>query len=396
VGAFKRRVTERRHIPRLPRLALAVGAALAALLGPGANTTASAAPSPPGSKTVWLCLPGQKNDPCAPALSTEVASATNRKLSIEHINPSTNPKIDCFYVYPTVSDQTTTLSNLVIDPEERSIAFYQASYYSRYCRVFAPMYQQLTLATIEGTTAPGAAPPNLATPYSDVLNAWNTYLTEYNRGRGVVFIGHSQGSTWLEQLISQQVDRNPAERKLLVSAIILGGNVLVKTGSDVGGTFQHIPACHSDMQLGCVVAYSTYDQPAPTGSLFGRSARPGDQVLCTNPAALSGGSGTLDSVFPVPPFAPGTIIGDILGGLGLKIPAVRTEWVEYPSSYVGQCTDSNGAGVLEIHAINGAPTINPVPDAAWGLHLVDAQITLGNLVHMVGVQAALYFKRTGH
>ena len=118
-------------------------------------------------------------------------------------------------------------------------------------------------------------------------------------------------------------------------------------------------------------------------------------MLCTNPAALTGGSATLDSVFPVPPFAPGTIIGDLTGALGLKIPAASTEWVEYPRSYVGQCSDSGGADVLEIQPINGAPTINPVPDAAWGLHLVDAQITLGNLVHMVRVQAAQYFKKTG-
>ena len=104
-----------------------------------------------------------------------------------------------------------------------------------------------------------------------MLSAWNTYLKDYNHGRGVVFIGHSQGSGVLEQLISQQVDNNAAERHLLVSAIILGGNVMVKDGRDVGGTFQHIPACHSSAQLGCVVAFSTYDQPAPSNSLFGRS-----------------------------------------------------------------------------------------------------------------------------
>jgi hypothetical protein len=393
LSAWRRYVAAGRCSGRRAVLLAAAGAALVVALVPAPG--AGAATGPPTPRTVWLCLPGQKNDPCAPSLSTEVASATNQKLGIEHPKPAAEPKIDCFSVYPPVSDQKTALSNLVIGPEERSIAFYQASYYSRYCRVYAPMYQQLTLDAITGATPPGAAAPNLALPYNDVLNAWNTYLKKYNHGRGVVFIGHSQGSAWLERLISQQVDTNPAERKLLVSAIILGGNVLVKSGSDVGGTFRHIPACHSDKQLGCVVAYSTYDQPAPAGSMFGRPANPADEVLCTNPAALTGGSATLDSVFPIPPFAPGTIIGALTGDLGLTIPAATTEWVEYPDSYVGQCTDSGGADVLEIHAINGASTINPVPDAAWGLHLVDAQITLGNLVHMVGVQAAQYFKKTG-
>jgi hypothetical protein len=204
-------------------LLAAVGAALVVALVPAPGVGAT--PGIPTPKTVWLCLPGQKHDPCAASLSTEVASATNRRLGIENLKPPADPKIDCFYVYPTVSDQKTALSNLAIDPEERSIAFYQASYYSQYCRVYAPMYRQLTLSAITGGTS-GAA-PDLALPYDDVLNAWNTYLKKYNHGRGVVFIGHSQGSAWLERLISQQVDDNPAERKLLVSAIILGGNVLV-------------------------------------------------------------------------------------------------------------------------------------------------------------------------
>ena len=60
-----------------------------------------------------------------------------------------NPKIDCFYVYPTVSDQKGPNANLHIDPEERSIALYQAARYSQYCRVFAPMYRQITVPALE-------------------------------------------------------------------------------------------------------------------------------------------------------------------------------------------------------------------------------------------------------
>ena len=39
-------------------------------------------------------------------------------------------------------------SDLSIDPEERSIALYQAARYSQHCRVFAPMYRQVTLAAL--------------------------------------------------------------------------------------------------------------------------------------------------------------------------------------------------------------------------------------------------------
>ena len=68
----------------------------------------------------------------------------------------------------------------------------------------------------------------------------------------------------------------------------LGGGG-VKRGKGIGGSFQHVPACRSATQLGCVIAFSTFDQPPPANSLFGRTNVSGDQVLCTNPAALRGG-----------------------------------------------------------------------------------------------------------
>ena len=69
-------------------------------------------------------------------------------------------------------------------------------------------------------------------------------------------------------------------------------------GKGIGGTFQHIPACRSATQLGCVIAFSTFDQPVPANSLFGRTTVQGEQVLCTNPAALGGGAADVDPIFP--------------------------------------------------------------------------------------------------
>jgi hypothetical protein len=46
--------------------------------------------------------------------------------------------------------------------------------------------------------------------------------------------------------------------------------------------------------------------------------------------------------------------------------------------------------VLQVTPVGGAPQLNAVPDATWGLHLVDANIALGNLVSVVGSQIAAY------
>ena len=43
--------------------------------------------------------------------------------------------------------------------------------------------------------------------------------------------------------------------------------------------------------------------------------------------------------------------------------------------------------MLQIEGLPGAPALNAFPDASWGLHLVDANIALGNLVGLVREKA---------
>jgi pimeloyl-ACP methyl ester carboxylesterase len=345
-------------------------------------------PSAAGAaEPVWLCKPGIVNNPCEPSLKTTVISPSGQVLGVRNVQPARHPLFDCFYVYPTVSDQPTGNANLNIDPELRSIALYQAARYSQACRVFAPVYRQVTVRSLLGQAT---TPPDRELAYNDVLNAWRAYLLRYNRGRGVVLIGHSQGTFVLRRLIAEQIDPNSALRKKLVSALLLGGNATVKQGRDVGGDFQNIHTCHFKWQIRCVIGFSTFNATPPANSLFGRAAA-GLQVVCTNPARLPGGSAPLRSVFPTAPFAPGTLIGIATTIVGFSVPpGVSTPWVE-TTAYNGQCSSANGANVLQITGLPGAPHLNPSPDATWGLHLVDANIALGNLVDTVRLQGFIHF-----
>lgn len=364
--------------------------------------TVSAAPAA-GPKSVWLCLPGHVPDPCAPSLSTTSYTPKLKAIGVEHPQRVKNPAIDCFYVYPTVSGQPTGNSNLVIGPAERSVALYQAARYSQYCRVYAPMYRQVTLVALGTTPVQPTTPPNPALALADVRAAFATYLKKYNHGRGFVLIGHSQGSAVLRELIALDIDPKPAVRKHLVSAILMGGNVLVKKGRDVGGDFKHIPACHSDTQLGCVIAFSTFDEPVPADSLFGRPAQlpgtpappKGSVVLCTNPAALAGGSGVLTPIFPSAPFYKGNPLYTANLALKLKLPHPRTVWWTEPDAYSARCSSANNANVLEITPLHGAAKPAPSPTPAWGLHLIDANIALGNLIAIVDAEASAYVREGG-
>lgn len=352
------------------------------------------------AKTKWLCKPGAKPNPCKGSLETTRYAVDGSTTVVEPKN-ARKPKYDCFYVYPTVSEQQTDNANKDIDPQQTAIAEYQAARYSETCRVFAPVYRQFTLKAIGGS---GLSEDAVKIAYGDVLEAWRTYLRKFNRGRGVVLIGHSQGTGMLSTLLREEIERHRAQRRKLISALLLGGNVVVPKGKLVGGTFRRTPLCRSPKETGCVVAFSTFNQTPPDDAFFGRTtgalvsipkgADPADyRVACVNPAAIgSNAEKKLQTIARSEPF-PGTLGVGIGLMYGFDLPTADTPWLVPQDHYKGRCERSNGADVLMISPIAGARVLNPSPTPGWGLHLLDGNVALGNLVDLVHRQGKRFLHR---
>jgi hypothetical protein len=385
--------------PRLTRRQLRAWACL--LTSAGLAALAATAPDHAAADTSWLCQPGEAPNPCHESLETTVYSPEGA-LHVENPPLAAEPRIDCFYVYPTVSEDPSINSDRSVDPEMEAIARYQAGRFSQRCRVFAPIYRQVTLLGLQAPADQQAQAQRVA--YADVEAAFLDYLANHNEGRGFVLIGHSQGTRMLRHLVRTQVDPDPEVRRRLVSAILLGANVTVKEGSTIGGDFQQVPACSSQRDTGCVIAFSTFNETPPDNSRYGRTTGgpavnpfnfptgPGYEVLCTNPASLAANEQQpLQTYLRSEPF-PGFIGALLIVMYGGPPPSAPTPWIQPQDHYTGRCVTENGANVLMTYPVGSARRLNPSPDPSWGLHLADMNVALGDLIAAVEAQENAYLK----
>ena len=352
----------------------------------------------------WLCRPDKAaGNACNVDLSSTVVKADGSETT-EAYKADPKAPIDCFYVYPTVSNDPGVLSDMNAGPEEINVVKAQFARLGSKCRLYAPLYRQFTLTALRArmTGKPvdmtGVRPE---TTYEDVLDSWNYYLAHENKGRGVVLIGHSQGSSLLTQLISKEIDGKPVQAKI-VSASLMGTRLPVDKGKDTG-LFKSMPLCKAASQTGCVIAYASFRDtiPPPAGSLFGRAS--GDQIAaCVNPAALGGGTGQLHAYL-----TNGLQIADS-GNRKIEWvkgkPNPTTTFVSVPGLLSATCVQKNGFSYLEVHVagdpadprtddITGDVMSGGQVNPAWGLHLIDAGLAMGNLVDIVGAETKAYLAK---
>jgi hypothetical protein len=351
----------------------------------------------------WLCRPGRQ-DACAIDLTTTIVKADG-SVAREEWKGDPNAPIDCFYVYPTVSTDPTPFSDMTADPAELNVVRHQFARFGSACRQYAPLYRQVTLAGLRTAIAGGGGGASLSKgpQYDDVRAAWQYYLEHDNRGRGVVLVGHSQGSFILAELIRQEIDGKAIQSRV-VSAMLLGATMSVPQGKDVGGTFQKLPLCRTPSQVGCLVSYVSFraTSPPPANTRFGKVTEPGMVAACTNPAALAGGSAALHSYFSTD--------GRTIVSLAPASPwvvaqrPVETPWVSLPGLVTARCAANDHASYLEI-TVHGDPADPRTDDIRgdlgvgnqiltdWGLHLVDVDLGMGNLVDIVKQQSRAWTSR---
>ena len=373
----------------------AVILAAAALFAATPAPVAAQAPVPApdyAKESSWLCLPGRA-DTCSTPLPT-TALNPNGYGSVGRNEVAKDPPIDCFYVYPTVSNDRGMNSDLSPGREEKLAAETQFARFASVCRPFAPVYRQMTLASVAAYAAGADITQAAILAYSDVASAWKNYLATRNKGRPFVLIGHSQGSLMIQQLIAHEIETNPAVAKRMKLAIIPGFNVLVPQGKLVGGTFKKTPLCSRPGETDCVISWVSFREKnvPPPGAIFGHAPTPGMTVGCVNPARPGSRNWEpLDSYWftrstlPVPG---GPIQWSTEGAP--STPYVRTEGL-----VSARCVNEGQRGYLSIRTnadlsdkrtdrVGGEVAVLGMFLPGWGMHLADVAESQGDLMRQVG------------
>jgi hypothetical protein len=368
---------------------------------PAAAPPAAVTPNDYTDDKAWLCRPGRKGDACDIDLTTTVVAADGT-LTREAWTADPKAPIDCFYVYPTISTDTTDNSDMNPDPAELNVIAQQFARFGSKCRTFAPMYRQLTLAGLRKQLSGPRFAFDKGVQYDDVLAAWRTYLKRDNQGRGVVLVSHSQGSFILTTLLRDEIEGKPVQKQL-VSALILGATLETPKGKDVGGALKVIPLCRKPGQIGCVVNFSAFrsDVLPPANTRFGKAGTADMSGSCTNPVTLGDGSAPLHAYLST---AGRTITGTTAAKPWAEGKTVDTPFVSVPGLLTAKCASNEHATYLEV-TVNGNPADPRVDDivgdlgmrakplADWGLHLVDVNLAMGNLLDLVSQQTKTYLAR---
>jgi hypothetical protein len=372
---------------------------VAALVLAGCGESQPADDSPYASKDLWMCRPDIENDYCDQADLSVTEIQPDGRYVVSDVPNNSEANVDCFFVYGTCDlSETAGNSETLVPPSPclQETVQQNAASYRGVCRVFVPLYHQMTIGTYFEHRFIFQDTEFFQRALGDVSEAFAYYMRHYNNGRDFVLIGQSQGSHILAKFLEEEVDNNDELRGRLLSAILTGtgGTVQVPKGELVGGTYVNIPLCASASSTGCVVAFDAIAAKVESQLEATVIVYPPNVSACVNPASFDHNQGKLAGLLYPRSFGP----------VMLPFPDdVGTEWVRYPSIYTSQCSDRGGLRDTLLIDLSSEYT-GQVPftlqelqqelveDWKWytlgNLHIVEPFLAITDLVHMVEQQTA--------
>lgn len=183
-----------------------------------------------GCKTTYKTIGFEnKSIPTAPNYANEKSWAvlpTKYPASLQEYAPISiqDLKADVFYVYPTLLlDKNDLRWNASIDDKIQNDKVVhtavknQASPFATSGRIYVPFYRQAHIKSYSLYDKGGKQAFEIA--YADVKKAFEFYLKNYNKGRPIIIVSHSQGTNHTIQLLKDFFDGQVLQKRLIAAYI---------------------------------------------------------------------------------------------------------------------------------------------------------------------------------
>jgi hypothetical protein len=201
--------------------------------------------------------------------------------------------VDVFFIHPASAFDGKDWNTAIDDPASSTrllerVLPNHAGPFAKAGAFYAPRYRQASLWSEMNVGGEGDGAFLLA--YKDVLDAFDRYVAQDNRGRGVIIAGVGQGGLYAQKLLTDRFQSEPMKQRL-AAAYIIDAALL----ADAPGKMFSQPVCQTVQDIHCVIAWKTVIAGADAGAFRDRSpvwtadgkiaASKGHPLLCVNPVS---------------------------------------------------------------------------------------------------------------
>ena len=195
---------------------------------------------------VWLCKPGIAKNPCEIPQDTTVQSSAIKGTVVTP--PQGHGRSTASTSIPrsrTTPRSTPTSPAIRSSSRSRSTRPRGSTSSAESTRRSTGRHARGPHAGASDQPSTGESLANGTKPFDDVVEAWRDYLAKYNNGRGVVLIGHSQGTRMLRELITKEIELKPEQHRLLVAASCWGATSRSRPAARSAATSRSRPCAPS-------------------------------------------------------------------------------------------------------------------------------------------------------